>query len=66
MDALLCESDSVRHFVTKCVIADPAGAVAAQCGDDFMGGVLFHAGAHTITLGDPHILAVPLPKLWEM
>ena len=25
VDALLCESDSVRHFVTKCVVADPAG-----------------------------------------
>jgi P4 family phage/plasmid primase-like protien len=27
VDALLCESDSVRHFVTKCVAADPAGDV---------------------------------------
>ena len=27
VDALLCESDSVRHFVTKCVAAAPAGDV---------------------------------------
>jgi predicted AAA+ superfamily ATPase len=48
--------------------ADAAGLrrLAAQCGRDFAGGVLFHAGAHTITLGEPHMLAVPLAKLWEM
>lgn len=48
--------------------ADTVGLrrLAAQCGDDFAGGVLFHAGAHTITLGDPRLLAVPLAKLWEM
>jgi predicted AAA+ superfamily ATPase len=40
--------------------------LAAQCGDDFAGGVLIHTGAHTVTLGDPRFLAVPLPKLWEM
>jgi len=40
--------------------------LAAQCGDDFVGGVLIHAGAHTVTLGDPRFLAVPLAKLWEM
>ena len=40
--------------------------LAAQCGDDFVGGVLFHAGAHTVTLDDPRFLAVPLSKLWEM
>jgi predicted AAA+ superfamily ATPase len=40
--------------------------LAAQCGDDFAGGVLIHAGAHTVTLGDPRFLAVPLAKLWEM
>jgi P4 family phage/plasmid primase-like protien len=27
VDALLCESDSVRHFVTKCVIPNPTGDV---------------------------------------
>lgn len=48
--------------------ADAAGLrrLAAQCGNNFGGGVLFHAGAHTITLGDPRLLAVPLGKLWEM
>lgn len=40
--------------------------LAAQCGDDFAGGVLFHTGAHQVTLGDPRFLAVPLAKLWEM
>ncbi len=48
--------------------ADTAGLrrLADQCGADFAGGVLFHAGAHTVTLGDPRFLAVPLSKLWEM
>jgi hypothetical protein len=27
VDTLLCESDSVRHFVTKCVATDPTGDV---------------------------------------
>jgi predicted AAA+ superfamily ATPase len=40
--------------------------LASQCGSDFGGGVLFHAGAHTITLGDARFLAVPLAKLWEL
>lgn len=40
--------------------------LAAQCGDEFAGGVLIHAGAHQVTLGDPRFLAVPLAKLWEM
>ncbi len=49
-------------------LADVSGLrrLAAQCGDDFGGGLLFHAGAHTIPLGDPRFLAVPLAKLWEM
>jgi predicted AAA+ superfamily ATPase len=40
--------------------------LAVQCGGDFAGGMLIHAGAHTVTLGDPRFLAVPLAKLWEM
>lgn len=40
--------------------------LAAQCGDDFGGGLLLHAGAHTLTLGDPKILATPIAKLWEI
>jgi hypothetical protein len=40
--------------------------LAAQCGEDFAGGLLIHAGAHLTTLGDPRFLAVPLAKLWEM
>ncbi|MCC6415337.1 MAG: ATP-binding protein [Opitutaceae bacterium] len=39
--------------------------LAAHCGDDFAGGVLIHAGAHTVTLDDPRFLAVPLTALWE-
>ncbi len=30
VDALLCESDSVRHFVTKCVVSDPAEDVTVS------------------------------------
>jgi P4 family phage/plasmid primase-like protien len=30
VDALLCESDSVRHFVTKCVTTDPTGDVTVS------------------------------------
>lgn len=40
--------------------------LAAQCGGDFAGGVLLHAGAHQVTLGDPRLLAVPLTRLWSM
>lgn len=47
---------------------DTAGLrrLAAQCGDDFAGGLLLHAGAHSITLDDPRFLAVPIAKLWEL
>ncbi len=49
-------------------LADTAGLrrLAAQCGDDFAGGLLLHAGAHSITLDDPRFLAVPIAKLWEL
>lgn len=49
-------------------LADISGLrrLAAQCGLDFAGGVLIHAGAHLVTLGDPRFLAVPLARLWEM
>jgi hypothetical protein len=49
-------------------LADISGLrrLAAQTGKNFAGGVLFHAGAHTITLGSRQILAVPLSRLWEM
>jgi uncharacterized protein len=49
-------------------LADVSGLrrLAAQCGKDFAGGVLFHSGEHTITLGDPRFLAVPISKLWEL
>jgi uncharacterized protein len=49
-------------------LAEVAGLrrLAAQCGDDFAGGILLHAGSGTFAMGDPRILAVPLAKLWEM
>ena len=49
-------------------LADISGLrrLAAQCGDDFAGGILFHAGPHITRLEDPRFLAVPLAKLWEM
>jgi predicted AAA+ superfamily ATPase len=49
-------------------LADIAGLrrLAAQCGHDFAGGLLLHAGAHTLTLDDPRFLAVPIAKLWGM
>jgi predicted AAA+ superfamily ATPase len=49
-------------------LADVSGLrrLAAQCGKNFAGGVLFHSGEHIITLSDPRFLAVPLSKLWEL
>ncbi len=49
-------------------LADTAGLrrLAAQCGDDFMGGIVFHAGPHLLRLEDPRFLAVPISKLWEL
>lgn len=49
-------------------LADISGLrrLAAQCGDDFGGGLLLHAGTHLIPLGDPRFLAMPLTKLWEV
>ena len=40
--------------------------LAAQCGEDFVGGLLIHTGTHLTTLGDPRFLAVPLAKLWKI
>ena len=49
-------------------LADVSGLrrLAAQCGKDFAGGLLFHSGEHIVTLSDPRFLAVPISKLWEM
>jgi predicted AAA+ superfamily ATPase len=49
-------------------LADIAGLrrLSAQCGDDFVGGVLFHTGESLIPLGGaPRVLAVPISRLWE-
>jgi predicted AAA+ superfamily ATPase len=49
-------------------LADISGLrrLAAQCGNDFAGGILFHSGVHQVPLDDPRFLAVPLSRLWEM
>lgn len=39
--------------------------LADQCGQDFKGGVLFHASLSTLPMSDPRALAVPLAKLWS-
>lgn len=39
--------------------------LAEQCGGDFQGGVLFHAGRDLLPMSDPRFLAVPLAELWE-
>lgn len=40
--------------------------LAEQCGKDFQGGVLLHAGRSTISLTAAGCLAVPLARLWDM
>ncbi len=40
--------------------------LADQCGADFKGGVLLHAGASTLRLHTDNCLAVPLARLWDM
>lgn len=40
--------------------------LADQCGADFKGGVLLHAGASTLRLDTDHSLAVPLARLWDI
>jgi len=39
--------------------------LAAQCGKDWQGGVLLHAGPNAFPLGSARHLAVPLAWLWE-
>lgn len=38
--------------------------LADQCGADFQGGVLLHAGVSTLPMSVPRCLAVPLSALW--
>ncbi|HET9049960.1 MAG TPA: ATP-binding protein [Chiayiivirga sp.] len=40
--------------------------LAAQCGKDWQGGILLHAGNSAFRLGDERSLAAPLAWLWEM
>jgi hypothetical protein len=40
--------------------------LAEQCGRDFRGRVVLHAGASTIRLELPRALAVPLERLWDL
>jgi hypothetical protein len=48
--------------------ADGAGLrrLADQCGNDFRGGVVMHAGPNTLKLDIDQCLAVPLARLWDM
>lgn len=48
--------------------ADGAGLrrLADQCGKDFRGGVVLHAGPNTLKLEIDQCLAVPLARLWDM
>jgi len=39
--------------------------LAEQCGRDFQGGMILHAGASTYPTSDKRILAVPLSELWS-
>ncbi len=40
--------------------------LAEQCGKDFQGGVLLHAGTGTFKLDAPGCVAAPLAHLWEL
>ena len=40
--------------------------LAEQCGKDFQGGVLLHAGTSTLPLEIPGGMAVPLARMWDM
>jgi len=39
--------------------------LAALCGDDFAGGIVFYDGTDVLPLGQPRLLAVPLARLWD-
>ena len=39
--------------------------LAALCGDDFAGGIVFYDGVDVLPLGRPDLLAVPLARLWD-
>lgn len=40
--------------------------LAEQCGKHFRGGIVFHAGASALPMGDPRLIAVHLSRLWTM
>lgn len=40
--------------------------LAEQCGKQFRGGIVFHAGVSALPMGNPRFLAVPLSHLWTM
>lgn len=57
--------------VKSAVTATPADGqglrrLREQCGKDWQGGVLLHAGNSAFALGDSSTLAAPLAWLWEM
>ena len=40
--------------------------LAEQCGRDFQGGLILHAGSDSLPMGDPLLIAVPLNKVWRL
>jgi len=40
--------------------------LADQTGSEFVSGIVLHAGADILPLGNPSFLAVPIRKLWEL
>lgn len=41
------------------------GRLAAECGDNFRGGILLYTGAAALPLGPTPFLAIPIRHLWE-
>ncbi len=39
--------------------------LAARCGRDFAGGILFHTGRDILPLGDPRMVAAPVSEIWR-
>jgi hypothetical protein len=40
--------------------------LAEQCGRNFKGGMILHAGASVLPTADNRVLAVPLSELWTI
>ena len=70
MDVVITRGRSVWGVEVKAgatvTASDSRGLRRLQeaAGRNFKGGVVLHAGTHTLPTGDPRILAVPLAELW--